>query len=115
METFLTIDTSGSCNLRCPSCPMGRRDQRLAHEFLTLERLSEILAKLRHEGVRVLDVMMQSWTEPTLHPNLSGLIDLVHSFGHPVSLSSHLNNSVDWGRLMASEPEKMRISVSGFT
>jgi len=49
---FFNIDVLGSCNLRCPSCPVGNsRDVRLPTGFMEPPLLAAIIAKAKAESV----------------------------------------------------------------
>lgn len=112
---MINIDTHGACNLLCPSCPMGRRDNiSLNKKVMTPEFLDKILAKAGRE-MHVLGVGLQSWTEPTLHPKLPELIQVVHKHGHDALLSSNLSYECDIKAIMEAQPASLCISLSGYT
>jgi MoaA/NifB/PqqE/SkfB family radical SAM enzyme len=47
---FLNIDVLGSCNLRCPSCPVGNtKDFKPATGFMPPQLLASIIAKAKSE------------------------------------------------------------------
>lgn len=111
----VTVDTHGSCNLHCPSCPTGRREPaNAAIGMVTPEFVGQICQKALRES-RVVAVALQSWTEPTLHPRLPDLIRTVHDHGIPVWLSTNANYKADWKAIMGEKPDNVTISCSGYT
>jgi MoaA/NifB/PqqE/SkfB family radical SAM enzyme len=112
---FFNIDVLGSCNLRCPSCPVGNsRDVRLPTGFMEPALLEAIIAKARNE-CDVGGVGLFNWTEPILHPRLPELIRIVQSSGIPCHLSSNLNQMRNIDAILVENPYGFRISLSGFT
>jgi len=111
----LIIDVVGSCDLKCPSCPVGNSPHVKNNQgVMTPDKLREILEKATREGT-VDFVALYNWTEPLIHPRLPELVRTVKSFGIPCHLSSHLNTLKNEDELMAAEPDHFRISMSGFT
>jgi hypothetical protein len=112
---FFNIDVLGSCNLRCPSCPVGNsRDVRLPTGFMEPPLLAAIIAKAKAES-EVSGVGLFNWTEPLLHPRLPELIRIVESNGIPCHLSSNLNQMRNIDAILAENPYAFRVSTSGFT
>lgn len=116
MQKFsFDIDVTGSCNLRCPSCPQGNiKDYRLPIGFMEPELLSRIVRKAASE-CPVTGISLFNWTEPLLHPRLPELIRIVQNADIPCHLSSNLNVLPDADAIMAENPASFKISVSGFT
>ncbi len=114
-EFYFYIDVVGSCNLRCPSCPQGNFGQAAnPRGFMSPGLLENILDKAYSE-CDVTGVALFNWTEPFLHPKLPAMIETVKSRGCPCDLSSNLNVSADFEAILASDPDSLRISVSGFS
>jgi MoaA/NifB/PqqE/SkfB family radical SAM enzyme len=112
---FFNIDVLGSCNLRCPSCPVGNtKDFKPATGFMDPQLLAAIIAKAKSE-CEVTGVGLFNWTEPILHPRLPELIRIVESNGIPCHLSSNLNQMRNIDAILAENPYAFRISASGFT
>jgi MoaA/NifB/PqqE/SkfB family radical SAM enzyme len=110
------IDVVGSCNLKCPSCPVGNfKEFRNPTGFMEPELLNKIIFKARKE-CNVIQVGLFNWTEPLLHPRLPELIRIVqenHSI--PVNISSNLNILKNPDEILAANPDSFRVSLSGFT
>lgn len=112
----LFIDTLGACNLKCPSCPTGRREEIVfSTKILTGERLRRILAKATAEA-RVTRVNLFNWTDSLLHPEIADLVAVVQDeFGLKCRLSSNLNHTSGLAELVHCPPLEMIVSLSGFT
>ena len=111
------VDIVGSCNLMCPSCPVGNSPNvKNARGAMTESLLDNILKKAVGE-CEVQSFELFNWTEPLLNPRLPGLINLVNSHGVPCSISTNLNitKQIDLDKLLETNVASMRISVSGFT
>jgi MoaA/NifB/PqqE/SkfB family radical SAM enzyme len=112
---FLDIDVVGTCNLKCPSCPVGNWNEfSEPQQFMTPEMLSKILHKAKNE-CQVCGVGLFNWTEPLLHPNLAEMVEIVQSNGFPCFLSSNLNILKNIEHILKANPYALRISLSGFT
>jgi len=112
---FFNIDVLGSCNLRCPSCPVGNtKEFKPPTGFMEPALLAAIIAKAKSE-CEVSGVSLFNWTEPILHPKLPELIRVVESSGIPCHLSSNLNQMRNIDAILAENPYGFRISLSGFT
>lgn len=113
-KLIFNIETSGVCNLHCPSCPQGQEKDKPALGWLSCETLFDILNKAREE-CEVVNVELFNWTEPLLHPEINELIKTVNYFGFKCDLSTNLNKTVDFVELLEAKPFRIRISLSGFT
>lgn len=110
----LDVDIVGSCNLRCPSCPVGNSpDLRTRSGVMEPEMLASILDKAMRE-CQLTAVGLFNWTEPFLHPRLPEMIRAVRSRGLPCALSSNLNITCDFPEVLAADPTSIRVSLSGF-
>jgi MoaA/NifB/PqqE/SkfB family radical SAM enzyme len=115
MQRFLfNIDVLGSCNLKCPSCPVGNfTDARNPTGFMSPALLEQIMQKATSES-QVCGVQLFNWTEPLLHPQLAELVKIVQSYGVPCALSSNLNILKNIDDVMSANSHNFRVSVSGF-
>lgn len=108
------IDVIGTCNLACPSCPVGNfQEARDASGVMHPDLLERILRKADAE-CEVEYVALYNWTEPLLHPELPRLIRIVHDHGHRCFLSSNLNRLRDVDDVLRERPELLRVSLSGY-
>lgn len=84
-------DVVGSCNLRCPSCPVGNSaDNVNARGMMSPSTLDRILKKAV-SGCEVTCVNLFNWTEPLLHPRIDEMVSVVKKYRIPCSVSTNLN------------------------
>lgn len=76
--------------------------------------LDRIMRKAVSE-CEVSTVGLFNWTEPLLHPRLPELVRVVRSYGVPCSISTNLSVNKNFDDLLASNPEAIYVSTSGFT
>jgi MoaA/NifB/PqqE/SkfB family radical SAM enzyme len=118
----VNIEVVGTCNLRCPSCPVGnaeggRRSGSIGGT-MPLERLREALdwigRSVADDPARI-KICLFSWGEPLIHPDLPALIAEVKRRGFLVALSSNLNFVRDLDAVVRAGVDEFTVSVSGFT
>jgi MoaA/NifB/PqqE/SkfB family radical SAM enzyme len=109
------VDVVGTCNLRCPTCPVGNfADARRERGFMPLATFERVLAKIVRE--RVADkpeVWLFSWGEPLLHPDLPAIIERISASGLESHLSSNLNIRKGLEAVIRARPTSLKISISG--
>jgi pyruvate-formate lyase-activating enzyme len=111
------IDIFGYCNLRCPTCPVGNWEDDASvfhHGVMSRALLETILDKAKAE-CSIAGVALFNWTEPLLHPAVHELIGVVRSRAIHCAISTNLNVLRDPDLLMQTNPDWLRVSVSGFT
>ena len=115
-DTYIfVIDVVGTCNLRCPTCPVGNSPER-PKGFMDLGLFGRILAKIRREAPAPHpQVNLYNWGEPLLHPDLPAMIDMLREAGMRSCLSSNLNVRRGLEAVIAAEPDELKISLSGFS
>ncbi len=116
-NTFIySIDVSGTCNLRCPTCPVGNfSEANRPKGFMDLELFRRILEKIQRERVAPNPkVWLYNWGEPLLHPRLPEMIALLKQSGIYVMLSTNLNIKKNLEAVIRSGPDELKISLSGF-
>ena len=110
---ILTIDLTGSCNLRCPSCPVGSIGELYSDGRMDIALFKAIIIKARDEyGIQV--VALHNWTEPFLHPDLPQFIRVVKDNGLICTISTNLTIRRNLEEIVAAGPDFLRISLSGF-
>ncbi len=117
-DTYIyTIDISGTCNLRCPSCPVGNfQDAGRSSGFMPLTLFQSIIKKIKQEAVATApQIWLYNWGEPLLHPNLFEIIASAKGAGFTVHISTNLNSEHGISKLAKAEPDEIKISLSGFT
>jgi organic radical activating enzyme len=115
-DTYIfVIDIVGTCNLRCPTCPVGNSPER-PKGFMKLEMFERIIEKIRRESpVPNPQINLYNWGEPLLHPQLPAIITILRRAGMRSCLSSNLNIKRGLEAVIAAEPDELKISLSGFS
>lgn len=110
-----TIDIVGTCNLRCPSCPVGNMELNgRPRGFMPYAMFEAILDKIVAESPhRNPQIWLFNWGEPLLHPDLPAIVRAVGARGLESYLSSNLNVRKGLSALIAANPTDLKISLSG--
>lgn len=110
-----TIDIVGTCNLRCPTCPVGNMPMGdRTKGFMPVETFGKIVEKIAAESPdRAPQVWLFNWGEPLLHPDLPAFVGILNDHSMPSYLSSNLNIKRGIDALMAADPTDLKISISG--
>jgi len=117
-ETYVyAIDVVGTCNLRCPTCPVGNSPQGARPRgFMEVELFRRIIAKVLADGAAPRpEIFLFNWGEPLLHPRIGDIVRIVHEAGLPSHLSTNLNIEGGFRELAKANPTNLKISLSGFT
>ena len=112
-----TIDIVGTCNLRCPTCPVGNLpDSARPRGFMDYDLFERIVAKLQQESPAARpEVWLFNWGEPLLHPELPRFLRLLRLRGLPAHLSTNLNVRHGLDAVVAEAPASLKVSISGFS
>jgi MoaA/NifB/PqqE/SkfB family radical SAM enzyme len=118
----VNVEVVGTCNLKCPSCPVGNyADRRGAGSIggtMPVAQFERIIGKLAAElRGRQGDVFiaLYSWGEPLIHPRIGEVIGIARAAGFRVGLSSNLNYERHLAQALAAGPDEFVVSLSGFT
>lgn len=114
---FYTIDVMGTCNLKCLSCPHGaEKEEPYDRGQMPFESFQKVVDKIIAENSAVTHISLYSWGEPFLHPALPQMIDYLHQHGIAAALSSNLSikNESLLRNVMLSDPEYLKVSLSGY-
>lgn len=110
------IEIAGNCNLRCPSCPVGNSvaDGR-PRGFMDVALFEQVVRKIvaESEGARP-KIALYDWGEPTLHPQLPEILEIIHRNGLQSRVSSNLNVDLRLDPTFKANPHEFHISLSGF-
>jgi MoaA/NifB/PqqE/SkfB family radical SAM enzyme len=115
-DHYYFIDVVGSCNLRCPSCPVGNTGHAGPKGTMHLDRFHKIIDRIVswHAPSEHLFVDLYNWGEPTLHPHLADIVTELRRRGIGCGLSSNLNVFPGMREVLKAEPDYIRISLSGY-
>jgi MoaA/NifB/PqqE/SkfB family radical SAM enzyme len=117
-DTYVyTIDIAGTCNLRCPTCPVGNSaNGARSKKLMDTALFKQIINKIRQETPTPHpQIWLYNWGEPLLHPELPSFIKIIKEHGFSSHLSSNLNIEKGLKELIKAEPTELKISLSGFT
>lgn len=109
----LVLVTDVVCNLKCPLCPEGRREEQPSKR-MTLEMAERIIAKACKEA-RVLSVCLYYFGDVIFHPDMPAMIRLCHNYGKKALLSTNATIWKNLPAIMEAIPFNLIISVSGWT
>ena len=113
------IDISGTCNLRCPSCPVGNHAQqgyglKRKSGFMDVQMFEDILTKISLEDSEP-NIQLYNWGEPLLHPKYAEIIKLVKDRSWYCVVSTNLSHeNIDMRMVAKYLPPHFRVSLSGF-
>lgn len=113
------IDVTGTCNLRCPSCPVGNFKEKLNEQrvkgFMPLDYFYRVIEKIKKEcPTPPPSIHLYNWGESLIHPQIENILKHLHDENISFTLSSNLNVKKDLSFLIDSQPDYIRVSVSGF-
>ena len=116
------IDVTGTCNLRCPSCPTGNYGP---EDFdgtpnpvgvMDVKVYKRILEKIKVDDVSFNPrIHLYNWGEPLMHPKIGSLISLAKEEGFYCGVSSNLNFDKNLKEVVEAQPNYFSVSLSGFT
>ena len=109
-----SVDISGQCNLRCISCPRGNMAEQPYHGFISAETYERVLDKLLREIPLLGNVQLYAWGEPLLNGQAAEIIKITNDRQVLCALSTNLNVSRNLDRVMAAQPDWLKISASGY-
>lgn len=115
------IDIVGTCNLRCPSCPVGNMKGSFIGEtrkkgFMPFELFQRVVEKASRESAesgQPLNIALYNWGEALMHPEINRFVTYLHEQNITFNISTNLNNEIDYTEIIKSEPELFRVSLSG--
>ena len=115
------IDITGTCNLRCPSCPVGNFKEKLSmvrpKGFMPPALFQRLGDKARNDCAKnnlPLTVALYNWGEPLIHPQIDEILAYLYNENIHFGLSSNFNTQMDLSLLLHYPPDMLRITVSGF-
>ncbi len=103
------VEITNVCNLKCDFCPMTKR----APQFMTEEAFEAIITKIK--GLTN-QIYLHVMGEPLLHPNLPTFLEICHTHGLKVNITTNgvLIQSVKDLLLTAPALKQVNFSLSSF-
>jgi hypothetical protein len=108
------IDVSGSCNLKCISCPRGNFSHHAKAGFMSAETFNKVLDKIIQEDPMVGAVALYNWGEPLLNPQLPEIVEICNKKSINAAISSNLSFKKDFSDTIKAMPTWFRVSTSGY-
>lgn len=109
-----SVDISGTCNLRCVSCPQGNIAERPPIGFMTAIDYQRVLDKLLRELPFLGSVQLYTWGEPLLNPQLPEIIARTREAKVLTAISTNLKVARGLREVIAARPDWIKVSASGF-
>ena len=108
----LELDIIDGCNAKCVCCPRGLGLMGNSMKKMDIELYKRIIKKAKQ--IHIQKVVLFSWSEPLLHPNLVEFLKIAKDNNMTTFLSTNLSlKNIDLEHILQYTDE-MIISVSGF-
>lgn len=113
MPTFVSVEPANFCQLRCPECPVGKREN-ASKKMLTIPDFKCILGQVR-DSVHTMQFYFQG--EPLLNNQLPEMIQFAHEAGiyTIVSTNALAITPLLAKRLMLSGLSRIIVSIDGLS
>jgi hypothetical protein len=114
-DYYFFIDIVGTCNLLCPSCPVGNfAASPLPKGLMSIATYRSILEKIEAEHRdQTVFIDLYNWGEAPLHPELPKFISATRNSRFGCGISTNLNTVADMRGMVKANPSYIRISLSG--
>ena len=108
----LTICPGNVCNLKCPLCPTGKREQGRKQGWMSIDTFTRIMNEC---GPYLYEVDLYNWGEPLLNKDIMLMIRKAKEYKIKVNISTNLNYfTKDLGaELITSGTDRIIISLAG--
>lgn len=108
------IDVSGSCNLRCISCPRGNFHEHRKLGFMRPDVYEKLIKKILEDDPYTGLITLYNWGEPLLNKDLPEIVRLTNQYGLLSAISSNLSLKMDFSEVIKAKPTWFRVSNSGW-
>jgi len=108
------VDISGSCNLKCISCPRGNFDEHRGKGFMSAATYRQLLRKILQDDPYTGIITLYNWGEPLLNRELPEIVRITNEHRILSAISSNLSLKLDFEPVIAAKPTWFRISTSGW-
>jgi len=106
----------GFCNARCTFCVTGKSNHPKGG-IVEVEKFSQALSIL--SSMKLVDKKTQfclfNWGEPTLHPELDRIIDILYKYDFKYALSTNAGKSIEYHSSWFENLSLLTISMCGFS
>lgn len=112
---YPVVEVSGTCNLRCISCPKGNSPHKFKEpSFINASNYLKVINKLIKDIPFLYLVDLYMWGEPLLNPELAEIIKINNQLGIASGISSNLNAAKNLEKIIKVAPIQIRVSLSGY-
>lgn len=111
----LVIDSVNACNLQCPGCPTGRRQNSgRTKRIMDIALLDSFLDNI---GKYVIIADLFNWGEPLLHPNIEHIVKMLHDrrIFQQISTNLNINDPQILEKVCDAGLDFLIVSISGVT
>jgi len=108
------VDISGTCNLKCISCPRGNFSKHRRGGYMSKEVYAKVLEKILREDPYTGIITLYNWGEPLLNKDLPAIIEINNAQGVHSAVSTNLSLKLDFERVIEAKPTWFRVSNSGW-
>lgn len=115
LRTFnYQIDVSGTCNLKCISCPRGNYPEHRRPGFMSPDNYEKLIQKILKDDPYTGIISLYNWGEPLLNKSLPQIIKITNKYSLLSAISSNLSFNLDFEKVIKAKPTWFRISNSGW-
>ena len=111
--TKITIESGNICNLRCPLCPTGQKDNSARKGLLSFSDFKRIIDEI---GKNLLLIRLYNWGEPLLNKELIKMVEYADRNKIAVKISTNLSLPIENDQaeaLINANLQKIYISCDG--
>lgn len=108
------VDISGSCNLKCISCPRGNFDEHRPVGIMSADVYQKVIDKILREDPYTGIITLYNWGEPLLNKHLPEIVKITRENNLLSAISSNLSFNLDFEKVIAAKPTWFRVSNSGW-
>ena len=109
------IDITNVCNLQCPYCPTGRRQNSgRIQRIIDIDLLRIFLDNI---GKYLIIADLFNWGEPLLHPQIANIVRIFHErrIFHHISTNLNIPNKQVLEKICDAGLDLLTVSISGIT
>lgn len=110
--TYLVVESTNMCNLKCPLCPTGQGLNGRLKGKMSLENFKKIIDKI---GAYAYSVRLENWGEPLLNEEVFDMVEYAKTKGINTSFNTNLCylDEESCEKLILSGLEHIKISLDG--
>ncbi|MFC1477225.1 radical SAM protein [candidate division KSB1 bacterium] len=116
LPIYYTIDVVSRCNLKCLYCPQGKESHDQPKKFMPFDAFRELTRDILQHAR---SISLSNWSEPFLHPEITGIIGYIKSNNPDIHLSLSSNGNVQTvneqviDAVIDAGLDRLEISISG--